>query len=571
VLLRQNDRDLENLSRTMIVVRVICAGAALSAIALLTGARVELHNALMVAGFLLLVFPLSLVWWLVFRSGSGQLHLVYAQLGADAALATGIVYCTGGANSHFALLYFVTILLASTSLSMRGALLAATGSAVLYIGASAGEYARHRAQMGPAEASAAYLALSVGLQVLFFYFVAILSGYLAQRIGIFGARLRSTARELRRVRMDTHSITESMSSGFVIVDSDYNVTEFNQSASRMLGLPVAEVIGRKAADVMAPVSPDIYGKIVAALSDGDEEERGEAVAMTRGRGEVPLGISVSLLRDDGVTAGVVLIFQDLTDVKRMTEKMRLADRLAALGELSAAVAHEIRTPLASISGSVEMLRDSLDVRGENRRLLDLVVKESDRLKCIIDHFLEFARSRPSRFTDVALNTIVAEVVQMVRNHPSFSAGTKINVVAPSQVWARVDEETIKQVFYNLALNAVEALPSGGTLGISLTASTMDGAEHAVVTFKDTGVGIGEEDLKQIFEPFFTRKKAGTGLGLAIASKIVEEHGGRIDIVSSKGSGTVATVCLPAHRSQDSRSCSGSDTADVLAEAANRAE
>jgi signal transduction histidine kinase len=162
-------------------------------------------------------------------------------------------------------------------------------------------------------------------------------------------------------------------------------------------------------------------------------------------------------------------------------------------------------------------------------------------------------------------------VQMVRNHPSFSDGTRLDVAAPSQVWARVDEETIKQVFYNLALNAVEALPTGGTLKISLDTATRDGADCAVVTFEDTGVGIGEEDLEQVFEPFFTRKKAGTGLGLAIASKIVEDHGGKIDIVSSKGSGTVATVCLPAHRKPDSRFCSGSDTADVLAEAANRAE
>jgi len=355
------------------------------------------------------------------------------------------------------------------------------------------------------------------------------------------------------------------------VDSDHNVTEFNQAASRMLGIPVAEAMGGKAADALAPVSPELYAKIVAALTDGEEEERGEVVAMTRDRGEVPLGISVSLLKDDGVTAGAVLIFQDLTEVKRMTEKVRRADKLAALGELSAGIAHEIRTPLASICGSVEMLRDSLDVRDENRRLLDLVVRESDRLKSIIDHFLEFARSRPSRLTHVELNTIVAEVVQMVHNHPSFSDAIKVNVAAPARVSARVDEETIKQVFYNLALNAVEALPSGGTLRIGLNTSTRHGAEWAVVTFEDTGVGIGEEDLKQVFEPFFTRKRAGTGLGLAIASKIVEEHGGKIEIVSREGSGTVATVCLPASSSRETRFCYQSDTVDILAEAANRAE
>jgi len=571
VPVKQNDRDLERLSRTMIAVRMICAGAALSAIALVTGAGVDFDNALLVAGFLCLVLPLSLVWWLVLRSGQGQRHLLYAQLGADAALATGIVYCTGGANSHFALLYFVTILLASISLSMRGALLAATVSTVLFVGASAGEYLAHRSPAAARESSAAYLVLSVGLQVLFFYFVAILSGYLSQRIGVFGARLRSAARELHKVKMDTHSIIESMSSGFVIVDADCNVTEFNRSASRMLGIPVSEAVGARAADVVAPASPDLYTKIVAALAGGEEEERGEVRAVTRDGREVPLGISVSVLRDDEAVGGVAVIFQDLTDVKRMSEKMRLADRLAALGELSAAIAHEIRTPLASICGSVEMLRDSVDVTNDNRRLLNLVVKESDRLKCIIDHFLEFARSRPSRFADVALNTVLAEVVELVRNHPSFSEQTSVEVIAPQTVTARVDEETIKQVFYNLALNAVEALPSGGSLEITLSRSHRDGEDQALVIFEDTGVGIEEGDLRQLFEPFFTRKKAGTGLGLAIAAKIVEEHGGRIDITSKKGAGTVATVSLPVHRVHNSRIWSGSNTADVLADAAQRAE
>jgi two-component system sensor histidine kinase PilS (NtrC family) len=571
VIARAEDRSLDKVSMLMIAVRVICVGAALSAVAILAGAGVEMPNVLTIAGLLFLVFPLSLVWWLFHRMGRGRRKLVYAQLAADTGVVTGIVYCTGGATSEFTVLYFVVILLASICLSMRGALLGASLAGALFVAASVVEHARHQipGPPGSAQISAAYMVINLVLQVLSFYLVAVLSGYLSQRIGVFGARLKSTTRELQKMKMDTHSITESMSSGFVIVDSESTVTEFNRSASRMLGVPVGEAIGGKAVDVLAPVSADLYAKVVSALDEGREEERGEARVLARDGREVPLGVSVSLLKYCGATHGVVLIFQDLTDVKRMGEKMRLADKLAALGELSAAVAHEIRTPLASICGSVEMLRDSLDIRGENRRLLDLVVKESDRLKCIIDHFLEFARSRPSRFSEVSLDAVLAGVVRLVRNHPSFGGGIEVEVEAQVPVMAWVDEETIKQVFYNLALNAVEALAPGGRLTVRLEKGEREADGFAVVTFRDTGVGIDRTDLAQVFEPFFTRKKTGTGLGLAIASKIVEEHGGRIEIESKKGSGTVATVYLPRNRHQNHRICSGTDASHVLVDAAKQ--
>jgi two-component system sensor histidine kinase PilS (NtrC family) len=569
---RIEEREMETLARMMIVVRVICAGGALSVIALLAGTGLETRNALVLAGMLFLVLPLSLVWWLVLRSGRGLDKLIYAQLAGDVGLATGMVYFTGGADSHLTVLYLVAILLASILLSMRGALVVATTSAVLYAAASWLVNSRPGpALAGGREASGAYSVLAVTLEIAFFYSAAVLSGYLARRMGVFGARLRSAATELAKVKMDIRFIMENMSSGFMIVDAEGRIAEFNGSASRMLAVPAAEAIGRRAEEVIGPVSRDLASKIAAALADGVEEERGEARALTREGREVPLGVSISVLRDGSATRGVVVICQDLTDVKRMAERMRLADRLAALGELSAALAHEIRTPLASICGSVEMLRDSHAADGENGKLLSLVIKESDRLKSIIDHFLEFARSRPSRMRDVALDSALAEVVCLVRNHPSFHGGVIVETSAQPSARAWVDEETVKQVFYNLALNAVEAMPSGGRLKIGLEASAGEAPEYAVVRFEDQGVGIDQADLKRIFEPFFTRKQAGTGLGLAIASKIVEEHGGRIEIISSKGSGTVATVYLPRHRTQDSRIWCGLDTSQVLVDAANTAE
>jgi two-component system, NtrC family, sensor histidine kinase PilS len=397
-----------------------------------------------------------------------------------------------------------------------------------------------------------------------------MSGYLSRRTGVFGARLKSAARELQKIKMETHWIIESMSSGFVIVGADFVVTEFNKSASRMFGMAPGSAIGRKAQEVFEPVSAELLRKIADGLAEGREEERAEVNARRLDGTEIPLGISVSILKDDdGCTRGIVLVFQDLTDVKRIEERIRLADRLAVLGEMSAAIAHEIRTPLASISGSVEMLTESLDVQGANRRLLELVLKESDRLRSIIDHFLEFARVKPSRLRELALSAALTEVIHLVRNHPSFTSGVRVELEAPASVKAWVDEDTIKQVFYNLALNAVEALRPGGVLKVKLGASRAEGTGYAWITFQDNGVGIDQDDLKHVFEPFFTRKRSGTGLGLAIASKVVQEHGGRIEIASTKGQGTAATVYLPLDRPEDVAARCDFDASSVLAVAAKQ--
>jgi two-component system sensor histidine kinase PilS (NtrC family) len=258
----------------------------------------------------------------------------------------------------------------------------------------------------------------------------------------------------------------------------------------------------------------------------------------------------------------------------MTEKMRIADRMACLGELSAALAHEIRTPLASVCGSIEILRDSLKPEGQDGRLFSLVIKESERLRGIIEHFLEFARSRPNSFKEISLERALREVVALVRNHPAFRDPMRISLDGPDLPGIRADEETIKQVFYNLALNAIESLNgSGGELSIELAGPIEDeGRKYARVTFEDNGAGIDEADLARVFQPFFTRKRAGTGLGLAIACKIVEDHGGRIQLRSTKGVGTVASVFLPMERTPVPETYYGQRSSrDLVGNTSNRAE
>ncbi len=547
---KTEERDLRGLCRIMIILRVICVGVVLSVVVFLTGAGFDIRDALPIAGLLIVLFPLSAVWWLIYKSGYGLEKLLYSQLIADVAVISGIVYFTGGIHSHLTFLYLISILLAGMLLYLRGALFNATLSTALFAAVSLMKEADFERTIGATsnERAIVYLLFNVVLQAGFFYLIAVMSGYVSGRVRMFGARLKTTTSELEKARLDTRQIIESMSSGLITVDSAGLITEFNRSASRILGIDPSGARGGSIHDVLGSVCPDLCAGLVRALEWGQREERGEIYAETA-RGPIPLGVSISLMRDGaGERTGAVSVFQDLTEVKSLARRIRLADRLAALGELSAAIAHEIRTPLASICGSVEMLRESLKPGAEEVKLVELVVKESERLRKIIDHFLEFAKARPSDFAEVSLNSLLAEVVCLVRNRQDLDKQVRIEFRPDEEIQACVDEETIKQVFYNLAMNAIEAIEQSGELKVSLVRTPGEGQDRAAeITFQDTGSGIDASDLSRVFEPFFTSKKSGTGLGLAIVSKIVEEHDGHVHIESKKGEGTAVTVSLPLYR------------------------
>jgi two-component system sensor histidine kinase PilS (NtrC family) len=553
------NRDLRSLCRTAIVLRAIVVGAALAVIAFLRALGMEFTGMMPVTGLLLVVFPLNALWWVLAKSGGGLKRLLYAQILADLAVEGGVVYFTGGVSGHMTVVFLATVFTAGIMLSLRGALSAATIATALLGLTSAAQQVDLDQHIGMAADGRArvFLVLNIVLQGAFFYLVAFLSGHLYRRALSFGRELETTADELQRTKLDTSQIIESMNSGLVTIDLEGRITKANQAASRILGVTPAEALGRDVNKVLREVCPEMITKMMGALLEGTEDKRAEVDVTSNGH-KTPLGVSVSPMADNqGRRAGVVCVFQDLTEVKSMEEKVRLADRMAALGELSAGIAHEIKTPLASICGSVEMLRDALPDEGEDRKLVDLVVKESDRLRNIIDHFLQFARSRPVRIRRIALGAVLGEVVCMVRNHPRFTDGMTIDLNVDEAAGIAADEESVRQVFYNLAANAVEAMGPSGRLEITAEpeAGTSRGRFMRIV-FKDNGEGMNAETKAQAFRPFYTGKRSGTGLGLAIVSRIVEEHGGTIEMESTQGQGTTVSVCLPCEIDEEGATLCG---------------
>jgi two-component system sensor histidine kinase PilS (NtrC family) len=295
-------------------------------------------------------------------------------------------------------------------------------------------------------------------------------------------------------------------------------------------------------------------ELEGALVTGSARRRHELEVRRSDGTELPLGISISLLRgESGEKRGVVAIFQDLTEVHSMRERVRRADKMAAIGELSTAIAHEIRAPLASICGSIEMLAGELDLSGDNRKLMDLVIKESDRLDRIITDFLEFARLRRPGFEPVDVEACLNEVLMLLKHSSGIGSKVSIEVVSNApHACIYADDEQIRQVILNLIMNACEAMVDGGRLMIRIDAARSvprDGsspAECIVIDFQNNGPAIPDSVLPHVFEPFYTTKEGGTGLGLAIVARIVESHFGHVRVTSSPEHGTTFSVALPVY-------------------------
>jgi len=247
--------------------------------------------------------------------------------------------------------------------------------------------------------------------------------------------------------------------------------------------------------------------------------------------------------------GNILIFQDLTRLREMEEHLKRADRLAAVGKMAAGIAHEIRNPLASISGSIEILKDDPGSSPQNQQLMGIVLREVNQLNSLIADFLLFARPISPGKEKIHLNRLIEEILQMFTHGPDFNQRIRLETQFQDELHIQGDPHQIRQVFWNLFINAAQAMPEGGTLRVELRKNSFPpaisgGRVHGEISVIDSGTGIGAEDLEKIFDPFFTTKERGTGLGLSIVHSIVEGYGGKVTVQSRKGKGSVFSVYLP---------------------------
>jgi two-component system sensor histidine kinase PilS (NtrC family) len=376
--------------------------------------------------------------------------------------------------------------------------------------------------------------------------VAGLSGYLAEGLRRADEKLAQASNQLADLQAFSQHVIDSLMSGLATTDVQGTVLTFNHAAATITGVAAEEAIGMPVVDLLQ--LPKDFDGLFGVREGRPRLPRLEFAFRRRDGRPIELGISTASLITPRGETGFVFTFQDVTESRRMEREARVQQRLAAVGEMAAGIAHEIRNPLASISGSIEILYNELELSGDDKHLMELIMKESDRLNKIINDFLEFARLRPPRRRPVEMGKCVDEVAALLANNPAARNGIDIRVVhADGELTVESDEEQMKQVVVNLAINACEAMTRGGKLAIE-TRRTPDG--QAKITVRDEGPGIGLEARARLFEPFFTTKEGGTGLGLAIANKIVESHGGTIETRNREEGGAEFSVVIPLRRARD---------------------
>ena len=457
----------------------------------------------------------------------------------DVALITAVVAATGGARSIYAFLYVLSVTAASALLPRAGTLAIAAAASLLYSGLVFGRTIFPLAYFfeTPGETSALEV-VTIFLNAATFLVVAIVAGGVAERYRTAHRELETRQRDLRDLEAFRDLVFDCVGTGLIVLDPQHRVTAFNRAAGQIAGRSGAAMLGTPW-DEMAGNDIDLTEVVDALALPATATVRREC-ALRRPAGDaVPVLTTFSTLRSAaGEPLGLVVACEDLSAVRRMEARMRQADRLASLGRMSANIAHEIRNPLASMTGAIEALT-STDARDDRERLTRIVLRESDRLNRIIGDFLAYARPTPlaARRTDVA--ALLDEVLVLLEHRP-LPEGIKLMRAYARPLEADVDASALRQALWNLCLNGLEAMPAGGELTVG---AAVDG-QTLSLWVADTGSGIPGTDVSHIFEPFFSTKAQGSGLGLALVHRIVRDHAGDIDVRTEAEVGTTFTMTLP---------------------------
>jgi len=489
-------------------------------------------------GVMIMAIPcaLTLVYALLARYSPAYHVQAYLQMTGDIFLVTGLVYLTGTIDSPFTALYLIIIFITSSLVSRRGTFALTALASAFYVALAYGD--AHVA------VSAYPLKSTIGFNLFAFFAVAFLGSQLNERLSRTDETLAQAHRNLDDLRAFSERVIDSISSGLVTTDLKHHIISFNRAAEEITGYRAEQVLGHHLSVLFPGISSYMDAGLQASLA-GQHLSRLNLECQTASGRQIQLGLSISpLTSTDGEITGFVLPFQDLTEVIQLEREVRRQDRLAALGRVAAAIAHEIRNPLASMRGSVQVLGSEVNLSDEQAQLMNIVLRESDRLERIISDFLMYARPRRPEMSQVDLNEVLEETLGLLRFSPEISGEGHQLVArpAPQPALVEADSGQIRQVFWNLSRNAIVAMPDGGTLTISVERA----ADHQIqVVFSDTGIGMTEEQMERIFEPFSSFGSGGTGLGMSIVYQIINEHRGKISIKSEVGRGTAITVRLAA--------------------------
>jgi two-component system sensor histidine kinase PilS (NtrC family) len=457
------------------------------------------------------------------------------------------VYISGGDESSFTFLYALSVVVAGVFQGRRGATGTAAVAWILYAGMVVllmhGWLPGHPARARPmSEQIRERLYYSLAVHLIGFYLVALTTAHLTERVRLTRRELEQNRGELAALQALNSNILNSIHSGILATDLEGRVRFANPPGLEMLGRAGAELRHAPVAAVLGE-GEDFLDRVRVQLEERRRFRCEKEFQNALGQ-RLHLGISAAFLLDaERRSQGLIFVFQDLTEVRALEDELKLKDRMAVLGEMAAGLAHELRNPLASMTGSVQMLRQDLRLEAEHAELMEIILRESQRLDRTIHDFLIFAR--PGRFHPqrADLAELARETLTLLRNSREFKLVHSVRTeVEPQADMGWADPNQLKQVFWNLATNALKAMPEGGCLTVKIARA---GADRRRVSFCDQGRGMTPQQVERYFRPFQGSFHGGTGLGLSIVYRIVEEHGGSVRVRSARGEGTEIEIDLPA--------------------------
>ena len=465
---------------------------------------------------------------------------IYLQSLLDILLITGLVYVTGGIESIYSVLYPLVIIYSALFLAGRGGLISASACSIFYGLLLDLEYYGF---IQPAYAlgydydfDAAYVFSRIFIHIISFYIIALLTSYAARQEKKTRELLAEKESAFDQLGLLHKSIIESVDTGILTVDLHGNIKSFNTGAEKITGFLRSKIINKKINDVF-PVLSNMLNK------EDQWKQGGRFEAADSGK---ILGCSLSpLVGSNRKKIGNILIFQDLTVIKEMEQQIEKNKRLAFAGEMAAGFAHEIRNPLASISGPIQMLSKDLRLDQTDRKLMQIILRGKDRLEGFVKDFLLLARPKQSERKDINIKVIIDDVLESLRFSPEWHEHIEVNMNLCNQTNIYGNTAEIRQMIWNLILNAIQSMHDGGRLKIETRQVFNDNKKYLELLISDNGCGIEEKNQDRVFEPFYTTKETGTGLGMAIVNRIVESHTGKIRIKSKLGKGTDCIVLLPA--------------------------
>jgi two-component system, NtrC family, sensor histidine kinase PilS len=485
-------------------------------------------------------------------------RFIFLQIIVDHLFITGLIYFTGGKESFFPITYIFCIIGSSIIFYKRGAFFSASLSTFFYgllLLLQLHRWINPFGQSPPYDPSVIFYSLIIYMAT--FYIVAFLSSTISEELKRKKKELIQKQVDYDQLETFNRNIIQSLDSGLLTIDLNGKINFLNRTAEKILNWNDKDLKGSSIYDLF-PNLNEVIHEARKAQDPISNYHRYETL-FTRGTGEnVFLGFSISPLTDpEGSWIGHTLIFQDITKIREMEEQMKRVDKMAAVGLLAAGMAHEIRNPLASLSGAVQMLKSELPLDHLQQHLMEITLRESERLNALITDFLLFAQPPQIHKIPLEIEKIIEETIDLFIHSPSFHEG--IRVLRPNcreNLQAMIDPGQMKQVVWNLLINAAQAMSDGGEIRIHMEKaneaywrtglpSGRNGMEWLKISINDSGNGIDPRQKEKIFEPFFTTKEGGTGLGLSIVHKIIENHNGLIKVESELGKGATFTIFLPA--------------------------